>query len=219
MENNKINVATSTTQKNEVVEYIRKSLGTIKNIPKSSFVKNDNTIVIGETIAKTPNGKEIECVKVNVLPSDSDLQEISLIAQLNGITINDLILQRFYVIPLNNKLTLFKKYTQIVREFKQDNTDLAIDFEINGDFLTCICFNTTTDKKVCKSFVALSEYSAGKGLSQLERAKIGAFKNLIRFNFPKYVDFYDEYDLEIIKGENNQKKSNLLEQAQKEING
>lgn len=206
--------------KNEVADFIEKKLATQMNLPMDVWETLDKTQYrfVKEVVATDKNGKEIKAVKALKLPSEEELKEISLVAELSKVSINDLLLKKYYLATIGGVQQIFKKYTKIVHDFKQDNPNAIVSFEKAEGGIICVLKNEDVEiRNFC------GENEIGKtSRNKVDAMKTKAFKDILRYNYPQYVEFYDEYDEREmaqteVKVEDTSKSDNLLEKLGKKL--
>lgn len=159
--------------------------------------------------------------------NEKDIRDIATTIKANNITIDDLVLKHYYLIEVRGVKQLFKKYTQIVSDFKKDNPTKLISFNVEPDnYVECVISDENNkDYHISNKCYWIEAIKTQRAKIDFLRSK--AFKDILRYNFPKYVEIYDEYDaqelnnntiqLEEIKENNKEVSNNLLEQLKESL--
>lgn len=181
-------------ENNKVIKYIWGEITPMKRV----FNKEDIPEDAIKKVAKKINGTICYeyLPKVNI----DAMEEIALVVKTNNITIEDLVLKRYYLLPIGGKYQIYKKYTSIVADFKKDNPNLMVNFEVMENGVKCNIVDINTNMVVASNYCGVNEViKTNRPKFDFLRAK--AFKDLMRYNYPKYIGIYDEIDYDIMKEE------------------
>lgn len=187
------------------IDYLKTKLGTQKNVPKDWFEKlsdeeKQNYKVLKEVKAMGQSGKEVECYKVLQLPNDEEFEKIAVVCEANKLTANDLISGKYYIAPFGGKSNIFKKYTTIVADFKKTYKDFYVIHKELENGVVCYVKKMGDDGLLHDFLESFCSFEEAKKTQRpkIDFCKSKSFKDILRYNFPSFVEMYDEYDEDVI---------------------
>lgn len=194
-----------TKQEKEVMEFVWSKVAPTKTIDKqlTDDMKAKFDIVGKKTSNElTSNGiKQKVSYVIREKMNLDKMKTIYLTIQANNITLNQLMLGKYYIAPFTNgNYQVFKKYTSIVEDFKKEHPEFIIQFNIeNENYVECVL--TNVDKNYTISNKCFWNEANRTQRPKIDFLRSKSFKDILRYNFPQYVEFYDENDEEVIRQE------------------
>lgn len=204
-----------TKQEKEIMEFVWNKITTPKTINEADLTDKIKATydILGKKTSNelTKNGvvKKVSLVVREKMNLDK-MKTIYLTIQSNNITLNQLMLGKYYIAPFTNgNYQIFKKYTSIVEDFKKEHPEFIIQFNIENDnYVECVL--TNIEKNYTISNKCFWSEAARTQRPKIDFLRSKAFKDILRYNYPKFVEFYDENDEEVIR-QNNDKTNTSLE--------
>lgn len=195
-----------TNQQKEVMEFVWSKIAPTKVIESKSLTDDIKAKfdIVGKKSSNelTPNGiKQKVSYIIREKMNIDKMKTIHLTIQANNITLNQLMLGKYYIAPFTNgNYQVFKKYTSIVEDFKKEHPEFIVQFNIENDnYVECVL--TNVEKNYTISNKCFWSEAGRTQRPKIDFLRSKSFKDILRYNFPKYVEFYDEMDEDIIKQE------------------